>query len=438
MSGDDFPPAAAAYLAAVRDELGDLPADDLAEMVDDLREHLTDVLAELGTHASGQALVDRLGPPSEYAAELRRSAGMNQPEPARPAGFGRRLGRFLVALLAGTGAVFTTLAVVGVLFVDDDSVLMLVPAVIAVGVAAACLFLLLLRADDRWSELARLPGAGQALRLYHWVVRQPWGAPTLDYLRSLRPAWWLARAMALGVVVGYLGTASLGLAVFLLSALASVWLGRRTTSGAVTGGRLWALNVANAGLAIAGVGVAISAVTAPAPLDRPVATEPTGYEDPGPAHSDYPVHPGAYLAAGDEVTNIFPYGPDGTLLTGVRLYDQNGTPLEIPVHGDCRDDAYPDETFVVPNPWAQHVFPRESVTADEHGECGEPDLQPPHGHQLPALDGPHPPADTTTGDEPLGKDSAGSTVDGSAGAVESELDTSGESAVNDEVGPADE
>lgn len=71
-------PQIAAYVAAVEAALADLPADDREELVEDLPLHLADVLAD-GT----VSLRDRLGEPSDYAAELRAAAGLDAP-PRRP------------------------------------------------------------------------------------------------------------------------------------------------------------------------------------------------------------------------------------------------------------------------------------------------------------------------------------------------------------------
>ena len=60
-----------AYARDVRAELADVPAERLAELLDDLEEHLVEVAGE-----GGEPLTVRLGPPAEYAAELRRAAGL--------------------------------------------------------------------------------------------------------------------------------------------------------------------------------------------------------------------------------------------------------------------------------------------------------------------------------------------------------------------------
>ena len=74
-----------AYARQVRAALADVPADRLTELLDDLEEHLVEVAAE-----GGEPLAVRLGPPAEYAAELRRAAGLA--EPAVPADASWRTG----------------------------------------------------------------------------------------------------------------------------------------------------------------------------------------------------------------------------------------------------------------------------------------------------------------------------------------------------------
>ncbi|SDF26253.1 Uncharacterized membrane protein [Blastococcus aurantiacus] len=64
-----------AYARQVRAALADVPAERLTELLDDLEEHLVEVAAE-----GGEPLAVRLGPPAEYAAELRHAAGLAEPQ----------------------------------------------------------------------------------------------------------------------------------------------------------------------------------------------------------------------------------------------------------------------------------------------------------------------------------------------------------------------
>ena len=64
---------AATYVDAVRTALADLPADDLAEIVEDVRDHVEQVSAELGADATAAAR--RSGSAPAIYAELRSAAG---------------------------------------------------------------------------------------------------------------------------------------------------------------------------------------------------------------------------------------------------------------------------------------------------------------------------------------------------------------------------
>src|SRR5688500_59282 len=85
------------YVAAVRAALADLPPHERDELLEDLPEHLAEVVAE-----DDGSLRDRLGPPESYAAELRASAGLN-PGPAGAGGGARLTARAGVVLAAAAG-----------------------------------------------------------------------------------------------------------------------------------------------------------------------------------------------------------------------------------------------------------------------------------------------------------------------------------------------
>ena len=68
----------ARYAAAVRAALADLPAQERADLLEDLEDHLTEVASE-----SDVPLTQRLGSPEQYAAELRSAYGARTGEPPR-------------------------------------------------------------------------------------------------------------------------------------------------------------------------------------------------------------------------------------------------------------------------------------------------------------------------------------------------------------------
>ncbi|TDC48513.1 hypothetical protein E1212_21110 [Jiangella ureilytica] len=373
-------PAVATYVAAVRDELGDLPPDELAEIAEDVRDHLEHVAAEYGDDVTVGVLIDRLGAPAAYAAELRAAAGLPKPTPAPEpvrTGFVRRLVRFLVAAF-GWGAVgLGALAFVDTLFgLSGSPEVFAAPALVAAVVAVTAALLLVTGRENPVAELRQIPTAPILAQVEEWVRSMPWGRPAIEVVTSLRPAWWIARAAAFGLVTTLvLGSAPLGVAVFLAAVVASVWLGRRTAAGEIRGTRLLAVQVGNAALAIAGLVVATTAAGFVAGDRVQYVDGGYSYDDPGPGFHD---------VNGVQVTNIFPYGSDGTLLENVRLYDQNGNPVDLGWTERCADGAFMGTSFTEPNPWGDHVFPRLTVTADDMtGSCSDPALEPPFGDRLP-------------------------------------------------------
>ena len=72
----------ATYLAQVRAELSDLPPGELADVLEDVTGHLTEVAAEFEEEPTAAALQERLGTPRQYADELRTAAGYPPPPKA--------------------------------------------------------------------------------------------------------------------------------------------------------------------------------------------------------------------------------------------------------------------------------------------------------------------------------------------------------------------
>ncbi|TDD72059.1 hypothetical protein E1262_04950 [Jiangella aurantiaca] len=383
-------PAVATYVAAVREELRDLPADELAEIAEDVRDHLDHVAAEYGDDVTAGVLIDRLGAPAAYAAELRAAAGLPQPAPETAPvrdGFVRRLLRFMVAFFGWAAVGLGAVAFVDTLFgLSGAPAMFAVPALVAAIVAVGAALLLVTGREDPVAELRRVPTAPLLAQVEEWVRSVPWGRPAIELVASLRPAWWIARAGALALIAAYVAESiPFGLAVFLGAVVASVWLGRRTAADEIRGRRLVAVQAANAALAIGGLVVAGVAVDYAA-RDR-VQYVDGGYDYTGPAAYG---GPGFYDENGTQVTNIFPYGPDGTLLENVRLYDQNGNPIDLGWFEECYDGAYDEQSFTAANPWGDHVFPRLTVDVDRDGQCGQPALDAPFGTLLPGATAPTP------------------------------------------------
>jgi len=158
-TGDDV----AAYVRAVRAELADLPAEDVEDLTGGMEADLGELAAE-----SGGPLVDRLGTPARYAAELRAAAGLPERSVTR-APQGRSVGEEI---------------------------------------------------EHAKASFARL------------AADRPWLASTWEFLVTLRPAWWVLRAyVAAWCVWQVLGVAGAwytpGRLLFVLAAVyVSVRLGR--------------------------------------------------------------------------------------------------------------------------------------------------------------------------------------------------------------------
>lgn len=243
-----LPPNVEVYLAALRAELADLAPEEREDLLSEVDPSLLEAAAE-----GEDPIAARLGPPADFAADLRASAGL----PAAPRAQAARPG-----------------------------------------------------------VRARL-AASPALRRAGGV------------LRELAPAWWAARAyLAAGLLALLLGVgwsvqhpwlprfgSAAGTALVLALALAgSFALGLRARRG---GGALRrAAILLDVVLLVAAVPVLDRAADAPAamPAIEAVASPSTGV-----------VNDGA------TVENIYPYGRNGRLLHDVRLYDQLGRPLDVPI-----------------------------------------------------------------------------------------------------------
>ncbi|MFG1914150.1 HAAS signaling domain-containing protein [Micromonospora sp. NPDC048898] len=246
------------YVARVRAALADLPPTQRDELTEDLADHLTEVAAE----AEG-TLVERLGEPETYAAELRAAAG------AAPGGGGRNLDQRVAAALVRVrgrlGAIDTRL--------------------------------------------------GPPLGYAH----------ASDFLRLLRPGWWVLRgylaAMLVSVIssgggVGLLprfgGELLAGLIMLVGFVLASIWLGRRSA-------RLtrWPRSAVQVGGAVLVVFALVGLVDAE-----------------GRHANDYYYDQTSVDSQYSRVRDVFVYDSEGRLVENARLFDQDGNPIRLG-YPDC-------------------------------------------------------------------------------------------------------
>ncbi|MET8040002.1 hypothetical protein ABZU25_03935 [Micromonospora sp. NPDC005215] len=315
------------YVARVRAALADLPSTQRDELIEDLADHLSEVAAE----AEG-TLVERLGEPETYAAELRAAAGAT---PGGGRNLDQRVATAMVRLRSRLSAVDTRL--------------------------------------------------GPPLGYAH----------ASDFLRLLRPAWWVLRgylaAMLLtaistggdsyGLLPRFGGESLAGMVMLVGLVLASIWLGRR--SAQLTRWPRSALQVGSAVLVV----FALSAlVNLEGRLDRGYYYDQTSVD------SQY-----------SQVRDVFVYDSEGRLVENARLFDQDGNPIRLG-YPDCegRVDEY-GNPLLRPYPYCVGRAP-----FGPRGPAGSsPTVAPPAPSTLPAEPNSTPtagptstptPSGTTTGD----------------------------------------
>ncbi|WP_319462090.1 HAAS signaling domain-containing protein [Micromonospora sp. RTP1Z1] len=268
------------YVDRVRAALADLPPAVRDELTEDLPEHLTEVAAE----ADG-SLVDRLGEPEAYAAELRAAAG------AVGGAEGRHLDRRFATARARLAA--------------------------------------RLRVVD--ARLGPLLGYAKAS----------------DFLRLLRPAWWVLRgwlaallvSAALGEPPGLLprlgDSAVAGLFLLAGGVLASVWLGHR--SAGLRGWPRRLLRLGTAALLLFSFAMLVN-------VDQNARSDEFGYKG---------------VSVGDRydsVQDVFVYDSEGRLVENARLFDQNGVPIRLG-YPSCVDPAQPDAALRTGYPFCPQLAP---------------------------------------------------------------------------------
>ncbi|MFF5174437.1 hypothetical protein ACFY3U_17600 [Micromonospora sp. NPDC000089] len=263
------------YVERVRAALADLPPQTRDELTEELPEHLAEVAAE-----GEGTLVERLGEPEAYAAELRAAAG-----PAVPSG-GRRSVEQRIGAVVGRAR-------------------------------------------------ARLSGVDASLGPILGYARAS------EFLRLLRPAWWVLRGYLAAMLLTAMTTAGgfgllprldgndvAGLVMLAGLVWASIWLGRRVE--ALRGWRRHAVQLTTVGLAIWGLVVVV------------------GVDDRARWEGDFGYGPAAVQNPYDQVQDVFVYDGEGRLVENARLFDQNGTPINLgwpacddPVPPTTPTHAYP-------------------------------------------------------------------------------------------------
>lgn len=175
-----------AYLGQLRHELGDLPPEEVGEIVQDLEPQLAEIAEELGAELSSATLTDRLGTPAEYARELRFAAGLGEPGARRRSVWLPRT--VLWVLVAGTVAAgyggWLSARILGVTTTVENVLLFC-------GLALVLSWVLVGMRRPAMSEVAALPEVRLTVAL---LTRTETIRQVGRYLKSLQPGWFLVRA----------------------------------------------------------------------------------------------------------------------------------------------------------------------------------------------------------------------------------------------------
>jgi uncharacterized membrane protein len=322
------PAAVRVYLARVRSALTDLPAAEVEEILEDVRPHMTEIAEEIGENARVEALIEKLGTPEAYAAELRAAGDYPPPSatpaPGTPGGraksktFAPRLALWsLVAAIVGVG--ITGFAVGVELSADVLLVFVILGPVLVLSAWYV--------ANAGLDTLAELPEV-RKLRSSFGSFASGSGTKVVGYFRSLQPAWWLVCAVLL-VLLGLLLVVArtrglLALPLFAAAAVAAVWFGPKTKGDK----RLLWLSLPISAFVIGSMLGLLGYQ-----MDRLVGRN---YYGSSPSYSTSNTtsdgKPDLYYGT-NNLDNVYVFDAQGKPLTDVLLYDEKGRPLTVPRYG---------------------------------------------------------------------------------------------------------
>jgi hypothetical protein len=333
------PTAVAEYVAGIEKALADLPAAEVEEIVEDIGQHLSEVAGELGEEVSIEALTARLGPPEQYASELRAAAGYPPPASAPAATRGTFAARVAVWGLASGGlAAVVAGGSAGAMKPDDTfGLVVLLTLPLLAGIA------LIARGTAPMSTIRSLPEYRAVTRTWRRTM-DALPPQAAAYVRSLRPAWWLIRVLVLAsAVLVAMQRGEGGGALLLLAGLAVLLLfGKRARADERW---RWVIGPANVFTVAAGLALILT-------LSKGMDS---GY---GSGYVSDDSSSGGLYNVDRYVENVYAFGPDGKPLPEVYLYDQDGQPISL-------EEARCDYTSEMNN-----RFPHARVEADGAG-CRE-------------------------------------------------------------------
>ncbi|MDT8915584.1 HAAS signaling domain-containing protein [Amycolatopsis sp. PS_44_ISF1] len=331
------PTAVRVYLARVRTALADLPAGEVEEILEDVRPHLAEMETELGASARVEALIERLGTPESYAAELRSSGGYPLPP-------GEEAATAVLKTSGGQGLFGARFALWGMVFCAAGLALLAFGAGVSADATplAALLLLAPVFALSLWflhrrgvAAVLALPEAAYVRDTARKYREDHKGNRALEYLGSLKPAWWVVCAVVLvafGLFMMARHSYSLLVLLFMVAAAAAVvWAGPRTGADRRL---LWLVIPISAFVIGGGLGGFGRVIDRAGPFSSQSGTSPytTAYSSSDQYGNDQ-LRYGA-----EELKNVYAFDTEGKPLTDVYLYDEHGRPITITRYG-CEQDT---------------------------------------------------------------------------------------------------
>lgn len=355
------PTAVRDYLARVRTALDDLPDAEIEEIVEDVRPHLQEIAAELGEDARVDSMIERLGSPESYAAEIRASGDYPPPPASPPAAetkklFGRPnlVPRIVFWSLLGS-ALFTAALGFGVGLSQRIGLLgfLVVPAIFLVFGAVHVV-------KHGLGPVKELPEVRAVLDYLRSEDRTDSQRKAMAYLRSLQPAWWIVCAVVLALLGWLLARRSV-FAMLVLVGLVALGVMAIVVSPMLGKDRRWlwySLPVsALAAGAVFGVGAHLLDIWR-------FSGSGYGYSSSSYNSNQTPDGKPALSYGTESVENIYAFDAQGKPLHDVYLFDENGRPLSLPRYA-CEPSSGGKATRGNDN-----VYPRpriEQGTVDDHG-----------------------------------------------------------------------
>lgn len=322
------------YLAGMRAALDDLPPHEVAEIMEDVEAHVAELSTELGEN---ETLEQRLGSPEQYAQELRQAAGYPPRTERLPVTTKQKVVSRPRAAAWGLAIATGVTLLTGVAVLREPAILLLPAAILVLSLALV---------HDRGAAQQEIMNLPETRKIQQWLTPEE-GTPAdraLTYLRSLQPAWWLARAGLLGLgAVLLAGRDILGFLCIAAVAVVSVFAGPRAK---VDRRWLWFSLPASA----LAVGLLFQVIDVTADNLAYGTSRQQSYQAP----------------VMDSYENIYAYDENGKLLTNVLLYDQDGNPINAPRHRlyyTCNGSGSDPQPMIPAN-----RYPRPEINY-ENGTC---------------------------------------------------------------------